>query len=109
MQPRVRDHRLPSRKRCKQAARGYLWGGCIRYVRSGDEPDHRFTPMNDARAALATELKRVREAAGLTTRQVTGFSSGHISSVETGRVLPSERLLRTYAVMGGRYPHLAGL
>jgi hypothetical protein len=65
--------------------------------------------MNDTRAALAAELKRVREAAGLTTRQVTGFSSGHISSVETGRVLPSERLLRTYAMMGGRYPHLASL
>jgi transcriptional regulator with XRE-family HTH domain len=65
--------------------------------------------MIEDRAALGAELKRIRAAAGLTTRQVEGFSSGHLSNVETGRVLPSEKLLRTYASLGGRYAHLSGL
>jgi transcriptional regulator with XRE-family HTH domain len=65
--------------------------------------------MTEDRIALGAELKRIRQAAGLTTRQVVGVSSGHISNVETGRVLPSEKLLRIYASLGGRYAHLSGL
>ncbi|WP_328750560.1 helix-turn-helix domain-containing protein [Streptomyces sp. NBC_00285] len=55
----------------------------------------------DDRIELGALLREARLAAGVTTRGVKNldggnFSSGHISSVETGRVTPSWGLVETY-------------
>lgn len=61
-------------------------------------------PITDAHVRLGAELRRVREAASVNTRSISGFSAGHISSVENGYVAPSEALIETYVRLfgGGR-------
>ncbi|MDH6138086.1 MULTISPECIES: helix-turn-helix domain-containing protein [Kitasatospora] len=56
-----------------------------------------LNPDASPRAAFGAELRRVREELGMTQDQVaerTGYSSGHISSLETGRKSPTLRLAR---------------
>ncbi|MDA2803065.1 helix-turn-helix domain-containing protein [Nocardiopsis suaedae] len=50
---------------------------------------------------LGELLRAARTAAGATTRQVEGFSSGHVSNVENGRVMPSRQFLLTYVTRFG--------
>ncbi|MDA2813372.1 hypothetical protein O4J56_22190 [Nocardiopsis sp. RSe5-2] len=45
---------------------------------------------------LGELLRAARTAAGATTRQVEGFSSGHVSNVENGRVMPSRQFILVY-------------
>ncbi|WP_017540275.1 helix-turn-helix domain-containing protein [Nocardiopsis halophila] len=45
---------------------------------------------------LGDLLRAARNAAGATTRQVEGFSSGHVSNVENGRVMPSRKFVLLY-------------
>lgn len=61
------------------------------------------------RMLLGAELRKVREGAGRSTRQMAPFSSGHISNVERGQVLPSEDLVLLYAGLGGSHAQLTGL
>jgi hypothetical protein len=57
-------------------------------------------PRSDARARLGYLLRATRQKAGKTMREV-GYSSGHISNVENGRVVPSPDLIDVYIEMGG--------
>ncbi|TQF03371.1 helix-turn-helix transcriptional regulator [Kitasatospora acidiphila] len=53
-----------------------------------------LNPEASPRAAFGAELRRVREELGMTQEQFaerTGYSPGHISSVETGRKAPTFR------------------
>lgn len=59
--------------------------------------------------ALGSALRAARVTAGLTSRDIPGVSSGHISQVENGRVLPSESLVRKYLAFGGDAGRLLGL
>ncbi|WP_017627146.1 helix-turn-helix domain-containing protein [Nocardiopsis chromatogenes] len=45
---------------------------------------------------LGELLRAARNAAGATTRQVPGFSSGHVSNAENGRVMPSRQFVLLY-------------
>ncbi|KAA1415357.1 helix-turn-helix domain-containing protein [Nocardioides humilatus] len=67
------------------------------------------SPAEMARVLLGTELRAIRIAAGKTTRQIAGYSSGHISNVEAGKVTPSERLILAYSSLGGSHAQLIGL
>lgn len=58
-------------------------------------------PVSEAHARLGRELRRVRKAAGLNTRSVTGFSAGHVSNVENGHVAPSTGFVETYIRLFG--------
>lgn len=53
-------------------------------------------PTLEARRRLGDELRQVRLAVRASTRQVPGWTTGHISSVETGRTQPSLDLIKTY-------------
>jgi hypothetical protein len=64
--------------------------------------------ISEAHARLGIALRRVRLAAGVSTRQVPKapnsdafFSSGHISLVEAGATAPSPELVEAYALLGG--------
>jgi hypothetical protein len=57
--------------------------------------------ISEAHVALGSELRRARLAAGKTTRDMDGYSSGHISNVENGHVTPSPELVRAYIAIGG--------
>jgi hypothetical protein len=61
-------------------------------------------------------LRRVREAAGVSTRRVprnpeasSYFTSGHISLVEAGRTAPSSELIEAYVELGGNRAELRSL
>ncbi|MFJ4713311.1 helix-turn-helix domain-containing protein [Streptomyces sp. NPDC088785] len=58
-------------------------------------------PQGEARARLGGLMRAARQKAGRTTREVVGYSSGHISNVENGRVVPSAELIGIYVEMGG--------
>jgi transcriptional regulator with XRE-family HTH domain len=60
--------------------------------------------ISPAHLRLGQELRRIRKARGVSTRQVRKlyttedyFSSGHISLVENGRTVPSPELIDAYA------------
>jgi len=60
--------------------------------------------ISAAHLRLGQELRRIRKASGVSTRQVRKpystqgyFSSGHISLVENGRTVPSPELIDAYA------------
>lgn len=61
------------------------------------------------RAALGAALRAARVDAGITTRGFAGYSSGHVSQVENGKVLPSEDMVRAYIGVGGEPGRLLGL
>jgi hypothetical protein len=65
-------------------------------------------PISDAHAKLGEELRRARIAAGKTTRNIPGFSSGHISNVENGYAKPSRELVDMYIGFGGSRRRLLG-
>jgi hypothetical protein len=65
--------------------------------------------VSDARRELGAELRRVREGAGLSTRQVDGISRGHVSRVENGLVASSRRFVAAYVAMGGNPGRLFSL
>ena len=67
---------------------------------SGDQSSRRM-PVSEAHLLLGKELRRVRQGAGKTTRDVAGYSSGHISNVENGHVMPSRELVNVYLRFGG--------
>jgi transcriptional regulator with XRE-family HTH domain len=74
----------------------------------------RRQPLSEAYARLGAELRRVRHAAGTSTRAVSkaagGFhGSGHIANVEGGYTAPSLALIKAYARLGGRYVDLVTL
>jgi transcriptional regulator with XRE-family HTH domain len=69
----------------------------------------RLQAAEDCRRRLGQELKAIRTAAGMTTRQIDGYSSGHISNVEGGKVMPSEKLVLAYAALGGSHAQLLAL
>lgn len=58
-------------------------------------------PVTDSHVRLGAELRRLRATARVNVRSVTGFSAGHISSVENGYVAPSEELVDTYIHLFG--------
>lgn len=62
--------------------------------------------MSEAHARLGAELRRIREQAHTTTRDLGNYSSGHISNVESGYVTPSKDLITLYARLGGDLPRL---
>ncbi|GIH03260.1 hypothetical protein Rhe02_13270 [Rhizocola hellebori] len=68
----------------------------------------RRAPISPAHAELGRELRRVREAAARTMRDIGGYSSGHISNVENGHVMPSMELVETYARIGGDRVRIIG-
>ncbi len=81
---------------------------------SGAERSQR--PVSEAHARLGTALRRVRTAAGASTRKIpktpdrkTFFSSGHISLVEAGATAPSPELVEAYAGLGGDRTELLSL
>lgn len=53
-------------------------------------------PLSYEHALLGRLLKAGRTAASVTTRQIVNYSSGHISNVENGHVMPSRDLLNHY-------------
>jgi hypothetical protein len=61
----------------------------------------RREPISEAHVRLGSELRRTREAARQSTRNMRGYSSGHISNVENGHVTPSKELIEAYAQLGG--------
>lgn len=65
-------------------------------------------PISDAHAKLGAELRRARLSAARTTRDIPGFSSGHISNVENGYVKPSRELVDLYISLGGDRRRLLG-
>jgi hypothetical protein len=71
-------------------------------------------PLSQAYARLGAELRRVRETAGVTTRQVqkpdgSYYGSGSISNAEAGYSQPSIDMVKAYARLGGHYPDLIAL
>ncbi|WP_156184699.1 helix-turn-helix domain-containing protein [Allosalinactinospora lopnorensis] len=52
--------------------------------------------MSDEHRELGGLLRRARVSAGATTRDVALYSSGHISNVENGHVMPSPELVYYY-------------
>lgn len=74
----------------------------------------RRVPLNDRYARLGEALRRVREAAGRTTRDIqkpdgSFYGSGSISNVEGGYSAPSVELIKAYARLGGSYADLMTL
>lgn len=59
------------------------------------------TVAGEARRHLGAELRATRVNAGRSTRQVDRFSTGHVSRVDNGHVLPSRAFIATYVAMGG--------
>jgi transcriptional regulator with XRE-family HTH domain len=57
--------------------------------------------LSDAHVQLGRALREVREALGLSTRQVPGFTTGQVSSVENGHTVPSLDFVETYIRLGG--------
>ncbi|WP_460862787.1 hypothetical protein [Nocardiopsis coralliicola] len=53
-------------------------------------------PVSEAHSRLGQLLRAARASAGATTRDVAFYSSGHISNVENGHVMPSENLVYYY-------------
>lgn len=82
-----------------------------------DAWDERFRddPILEARTRLGQALRRVRERAGLSTRQVPKaepgkfYSSTQISQVESAKAVPSPELIDAYVAFGGDAPHLRAL
>jgi hypothetical protein len=74
-------------------------------------------PISEAHARLGRALHRMREAAGLTTRQIPKpdpqhpfYSSPHISLVERGCAVPSHELIDAYVgIAGGHRQELLAL
>ena len=54
-------------------------------------------PISNAHRRLGKELKQARERANLTLRDLGDYSSGHLSNVEHGYVMPSAELLEYYS------------
>src|SRR5215218_2565202 len=72
------------------------------------QPSRQRVPISQAHAELGQELRRVREAAARTMRDISGYSSGHISNVENGHVMPSLELVDTYVRIGGDRVRIIG-
>ena len=63
-----------------------------------DEDDQE---LREARARLAAELRRIREAADKTTREIGDYSSTQISMAERGLSGASKELIEEYVKIGG--------
>lgn len=66
-------------------------------------------PISEAHARLGQAMKRTRHAQGLSTRQIPGFVTGHISNVENGYTPPSPELVEKYIELGGNGVELRSL
>lgn len=58
-------------------------------------------PVSEEHRRLGRLLRDARQAAGATTRDVAYYSSGHISNVENGHVMPSSELVYFYVIEFG--------
>lgn len=65
-------------------------------------------PLSTEHARLGQALREIRHAARKSTREIPGYSSGHISNVENGHVTPSRDLVKIYASLGGDLATLEG-
>lgn len=64
-------------------------------------------PHSDEHYRLGQALRAYRTAAGVTTRGIPEYSSGHISNVENGHVTPSREFIELYALrFGGEHGRL---
>ncbi|MBB4930404.1 transcriptional regulator with XRE-family HTH domain [Lipingzhangella halophila] len=64
-------------------------------------------PVSDEHRDLGRLLRDARASAGATTRDVALYSSGHISNVENGHVMPSTELVYYYVKEFGCDGHVA--
>lgn len=69
----------------------------------------RREPLSESHRALGAALRAARERLRKTTREVPGYTSGHISNVENGYVTPSELVVAAYAQLGADPAPLRGL
>lgn len=53
-------------------------------------------PMSEEHLRLGQMLRDHRQGANVTTREVQGYTTGHISNVENGHVTPSRELVELY-------------
>ncbi|GAA4951876.1 hypothetical protein GCM10023224_40650 [Streptomonospora halophila] len=70
-------------------------------------PPRDRVPVSEEHLRLGRLLREARQAAGATTRDVAYYSSGHISNVENGHVMPSSELVYFYVTEFGCDEHLA--
>ncbi|GAA1760742.1 helix-turn-helix transcriptional regulator [Streptomonospora arabica] len=64
-------------------------------------PPRDRVPVSEEHLRLGRLLREARQAAGATTRDVALYSSGHISNVENGHVMPSTELVYYYVTEFG--------
>jgi hypothetical protein len=66
------------------------------------QKDRRQPPISNSHARLGAELRRARQATNKSTRNIEGYSSGHVSNVENGYVAPSREYVQYHIrVLGG--------
>lgn len=73
------------------------------------EAARRREPLSESHAALGAALRVARKRSGRTTREVPGYTSGHVSNVENGYVTPSDLVVAAYAEIGADPAPLRGL
>lgn len=61
----------------------------------------RRTALAESHVLFGQELRRARQAAGKTMRELTGYTSGHLSTTETDYVTPSRELILAYMEIVG--------